>query len=68
MMRVCRQGDRILGLIRTIAHIAGDRTLRFLAVVAFGLALGACSKCDVPTWRHDSPAAPQSCHDGPAAQ
>jgi hypothetical protein len=68
MMRVCRQGDRILGLIRTIAHIADDRTLRFLAVVAFGLALGACSKCDVPTWRHDSPAAPQSCHDGPAAQ
>ena len=29
-----------MGLIRTIAHIAGDRTLRFLAVVAFGLALG----------------------------
>jgi hypothetical protein len=54
--------------MRTIVQFAGDRTLRLLAVVAFGLALGACSKCDVPTWRHDSPAAPQSCHDGPAAQ
>jgi hypothetical protein len=54
--------------MQTIVQFAGDRTLRLLAVVAFGLALGACSKCDVPTWRHDSPAAPQSCHDGPAAQ
>jgi hypothetical protein len=40
----------------------------FLAIVsslALGLSLAACSKCDVPTWRHDSPTAPQSCHDGP---
>jgi len=54
--------------MRTIAHVAGDRMLRLVVVVAFGLALGACSKCDVPIWRHDSTAAPQSCHDGPAAQ
>jgi hypothetical protein len=67
-MRACGKGDQVLELMRTIVQLAGDRTLRLLAVVAFGLALGACSKCDVPTWRHDSPAAPQSCHDGPAAQ
>jgi hypothetical protein len=35
-------------------------------VLAAGLALGACSKCDVPTWQPNK--APQSCHDGPAAQ
>jgi hypothetical protein len=29
-------------------------------VVSFGMALGACSKCDVPTWL------PQSCRSGPA--
>jgi hypothetical protein len=38
-------------------------------VLAAGLALGACSKCDVPDfWHHDAPAAPQSCHDGPDAK
>jgi hypothetical protein len=51
-----------------------DRRVRllvrpFLAIVsslALGLTLAACSKCDVPTWRHDTPTAPQSCHEGPA--
>jgi hypothetical protein len=38
-----------------------------LVILALGLALGACSKCDVPTWQPNR-AAPQSCHDGPAAQ
>jgi hypothetical protein len=50
----------------TIRHALGGRSFQLLAVAAFALALAACSKCDVPTWRHDSPAAPQSCHDGPA--
>jgi len=32
-------------------------------VAALGLALGACTKCDVPVW-----SAPRACHDGPAQQ
>jgi hypothetical protein len=57
--------ERILAPMRTtIMRTAGRRSLRLLAIAAFGLALAACSKCDMPTWRHDAPA-PQSCHDGP---
>jgi hypothetical protein len=60
--------------MRTKVRGSGDRRVRlfirpFLAIVsslALGLSLAACSKCDVPTWRHDSPTAPQSCHEGPA--
>jgi hypothetical protein len=33
-----------------------------VAVLGVGLALGACTKCDVPTWT------PSSCHDGPKPQ
>jgi len=47
-----------------------DRGVRLLMAIvsslALGLTLAACSKCDVPTWRHDTPTAPQSCHEGPA--
>jgi hypothetical protein len=56
------------GLMRTITDLAGARSSRLLVVVVFGLALGACSKCDMPTWHHDPPAAPQSCHDGAAGR
>jgi hypothetical protein len=62
-MLVFAEGERILGLMRTIRHVVGRGCFRLLAIAAFGLGLAACSKCDVPTWRHDSPAAPQSCHD-----
>jgi hypothetical protein len=51
--------------MRVIAYKAGDRGWRLLVVVILGLALGACSKCDVPFWRHNAPPAPGSCHDGP---
>jgi hypothetical protein len=48
---------------------ATQRAMRRAAVLAvilgFGLALGACSKCDVPTWQ-PRPAGPRSCHDGPS--
>jgi hypothetical protein len=51
------------------ARSATGRTLRLLVLAAFALALGACSKCDVPTWvPNRSPAAPSSCHDGPSPQ
>ncbi len=54
-----------------IARIAQARLARslavLLAIVAFGLALGACTSCDVPNLLpHQS--GPQSCHDGPAPQ
>jgi hypothetical protein len=43
-------------------------TLRLAVVIALAQALAACSKCDMPTWRHDTPAAPQSCHDDAAVK
>jgi hypothetical protein len=47
---------------------AGTWMARLLAVTCFGLMLGACTKCDVPTWSPQSAAAiPLSCHgDAPA--
>ncbi len=49
--------------------MATRRAIRGAAVLTvllgLGLALGACSKCDVPVWQ-PRPAGPQSCHDGPA--
>jgi hypothetical protein len=51
---------------------AKRRILRAAALgclLSFGLALGACSKCDVPTWMPQPPAqAPKSCHDLPSPQ
>jgi hypothetical protein len=38
-----------------------------LIALGFGLALGACSKCDVPNW-FPNPSAPHACHDGPPTQ
>jgi hypothetical protein len=48
----------------------GDRRVRLIMAIvsslALGLSLAACSKCDIPTWRHDSADGTQSCHDGPS--
>jgi hypothetical protein len=50
-------------------RMIGDRVLRIIAVVGFGLMLGACSKCDVPDWFHTgSGTAPHVCHDAPPPQ
>jgi hypothetical protein len=51
-----------------IVASAGTWLARLLAVAGVGLMLGACTKCDVPTWPPASPAAvPLSCHsDAPA--
>jgi hypothetical protein len=55
------------GLMRTIARGAAGRGGRLVvaAVLAttMAMALGACSKCDVPVWRHETLPNPQSCHD-----
>jgi hypothetical protein len=52
-----------------IKGIAAQRRARPLAllVALLGLALGACSKCDVPNLLPHQ-AGPQSCHDGPSPQ
>ena len=51
-----------------IMRIAPQRPLAMLgALVGLGLALGACSKCDVPNLLPHQ-AGPQSCHDGPSPQ
>jgi len=36
-------------------------------LLGIAVALGACSKCDVPDWGH-SPPPPRACHDGPPQQ
>jgi hypothetical protein len=51
-----------------MAGVVGGRILRLFVVAGFALTLAACDKCLMPTWRHDSPAAPQSCHDDAPAQ
>lgn len=43
------------------------RVALLIAVSALGLALAACSKCDVPNLLPHQ-AGPQSCHDGPDPQ
>jgi hypothetical protein len=56
--------------MRTVVRRDRDRRVRlFVTIISslfLGLSLAACSKCDVPTWRSNSPTGPQSCHDGPA--
>ncbi|MGD0147953.1 MAG: hypothetical protein ABSB77_05145 [Xanthobacteraceae bacterium] len=43
--------------------------LRLVALLGVALMLGACTKCDVPTWQHSSTGdAPVACHDSPAPQ
>jgi hypothetical protein len=47
----------------------GDRMFRLLVAVGFGLMLGACSKCDMPTWHSSSTGMfPVACHEGPSPQ
>jgi len=49
--------------MRKMATWPGIRLLQLGFVLATTLALAACDKCIMPVWRHDTPAAPQSCQD-----
>jgi hypothetical protein len=44
------------------ARATAARALMLLALTGLGLALGACSKCDVPDWFNT---APHVCHSAP---
>jgi hypothetical protein len=48
-------------------NIAPGSVVRLLAALTVALALGACTKCDFPTWQPNR-AAPQSCHGTPSPQ
>jgi hypothetical protein len=58
-------------IISTISRLMAKRRAwplgTLVAICCLGLALGACSKCDVPNWL-PNPSAPHACHDGPPAQ
>jgi hypothetical protein len=57
-----RAGDRIEGLMATIARIGGIRLVR-LIILGLSLTLAACDKCIVPTWNPSRTPTPASCHD-----
>jgi len=47
-----------------LAHLGGVWLARMTVLIGCGLALGACSKCDVPDFTHwGSPSPPHSCSD-----
>ena len=61
--------QQIVWPIRHAARVVSERALRLFIIVGFALSLAACDKCSMPVWRHDTAAAPQSCHDDtPAPQ
>jgi hypothetical protein len=49
----------------TLARAFAARTTRLFVAAALAAVLGACSKCDVPTWPQATPPPGQFCHDGP---
>jgi len=68
LMRQCGGRRQSVWLVPNITRVAGQRTLRLFVIAGFALTLAACDKCSMPVWRHDTPAAPQSCHDDAPAQ
>lgn len=66
MARVIANG-RNASWLRLVPHEtprgAARAAAAVIVIVGLGLALGACSKCDVPNLT-----APRACHEGPAPQ
>jgi hypothetical protein len=59
-----RSMQRMQSLSRRLMATRALRAIAAICVLAtLSLALGACTKCDVPLW-----SAPRACHDGPAQQ
>jgi hypothetical protein len=55
--------ERAKGIMPRFVIDADTWMARLVAVACLGLMLGACTKCDVPTWPSAQPAgAPTSCH------
>jgi hypothetical protein len=54
-------------ILPTLSHRVARRAAVLGCILGLGLALGACSKCDVPTWMPNQNA-PHTCHDGPDPQ
>ena len=46
-----------------LRQIAREHASRLVIAGCLVLALGGCSKCDIPNWHRDAAPAPQSCHD-----
>ncbi len=52
-------GKAVLSVLPASARMSA--AARLFLVLAVGLALGACSKCDVPDFTHWGSSAPHSC-------
>jgi hypothetical protein len=50
------------------APVVASTGLRLLLLLGFALALGACSKCDIPDLGRWGPPSPHLCHDDPPPQ
>jgi hypothetical protein len=59
---------RTVVVVPNLSRTVSSRALRLFVVAGFALTLAGCDKCNMPVWRHDTPAAPQSCHDDAPAQ
>ena len=67
MPRIVREEVRMI--VPRSPRRARRRVLPLIALLGIGLALGACTKCDVPAWPHSGSAAfPLFCHDTPKPQ
>jgi hypothetical protein len=63
------QGPLLRSLPRSLPPMTGAAWVMRLLAILYGIALGACSKCDAPDFGHwGSPPPPHACHDGPPQQ
>jgi hypothetical protein len=56
------------GSVSSAAPTIASTGLRLLLLLGFALALGACSKCDIPDLGRWGPPGPHVCHDEPPPQ